>query len=164
MLICEICGSKIMGEGNPVQIDGAYLLVCRQCLHSGKKTIKLTRRNLSDTPGRKKDVRKAQTEDNIGNLESIPDLGGTIKKRRLSLGFRISDLALKSGIKESLIRKVENEKITLPEKSLNKLERVLGIHLQRLSDRAGELLSKSNLSNTTKEITLGDILKTEDVD
>jgi ribosome-binding protein aMBF1 (putative translation factor) len=152
-----------MGEGNPVHIDRGYLLVCKQCFAGNKKTIKLPKKNAFGTAGRKSGVSKAQSEDNIGNLEPIPNLGDTIKKRRLSLGFRISDLALKSGIKESLIRKVENEKITLPEKSLNKLERVLGIHLKRLSDQGSEPLPESNLS-TTKEITLGDILKTEDTD
>ncbi|MEM2841857.1 MAG: helix-turn-helix domain-containing protein [Thermoproteota archaeon] len=138
-------------------------MVCKRCFTSSSKM----RENRIASAGSVMPVRKlksrvltktAKAED---KLEPIPDLGKTIMERRKYLGLSVQELGVKVGIRESLIKKVESEKITLPIQELRRLERVLGISLVRVSEdeKFYKVDSKKSSNREDKGLTLGDLLK-----
>lgn len=160
MLICELCGQRIFGEMRQIRFRGSLVVVCEKCFAASRKT--------RDTPASRGGIQVHKTKihkPDLGvrledKLEPVPDLGKTITERRISLGLSVRELGTRAGIRESLIKKVESGKMTLPIQELRKLERVLGIPLLRLSEEETShgVDLKTLVKNRDKSITLGDLL------
>lgn len=160
MLVCEICGSRIVGEGNRIYIEGSSLIVCKDCsdLSKRKKTVRLIR--ASKLPNRAKVRSSSQKRlPKEEQFTPISDLPKVMVKQRTKLGLSAQDLATRAGIKESLVKKVESGKIILPIQDLRKLERVLKIQLVTISDE--EISSEEGAGfdeSIEGGLTLGDVI------
>lgn len=119
---CELCG-KDSDSLTKVKIEGAKLNVCDSCSDMGKevetkkKQTNKKKKSGSSTPKRRKEKVLAQ------------DYGQRIKKAREEEPLSIKEVADDLNEKESLIKKIESEKLK-PDKALaQKLEHKFNITL-----------------------------------
>lgn len=171
-LQCEVCGSEIIGKPHRVIIEGAKMITCGECAKLGSdywtpkpettSTIKLkipTRRALTSTTKvpilkRRSNVTQA---DIYENMEIIEGYGFIVKRAREKLGLTPEDLGKKIGEKESVIKKIESEKIVPDMRLVAKLEHALKIKLLTKVSREKKIpiIVKSD---SNKVITLGEIV------
>src|SRR3546814_164316 len=78
-----------------------------------------------------------------GASELPPKLGGRLKHARLSLGLRLREVAWKAGCSESMVSKIENDRITPSIKTFHKVCGALGV---RSEEHTSELQSLMRIS------------------
>jgi len=157
-LICEICGSEVKGKPNYILVDGAKLLVCRNCAKYGPKVVvKESKKEIfprTTTPRIRRPKQKASHfRTREPELEIVQNYGARIRNARIKLGLSLEDFAKKINEKESWLRKIESNKVQPPIHIARKLERFLGIKLVEVSTEA-------EIPPVTKhkEITFGDVV------
>lgn len=155
---CEICGVEIIGKPRNVVVEGTEVEVCGKCAQYGttpqswspvsKKMAPVSKAPFIHTKKTKSNPFNNMDEEIIANYSQV------IKEARDEKGWTQEELALKTKVKVSLIRKVEREEI-MPEDSLRKiLEKTLNIKLtERVSH---DLIEEGGMFKST---TLGDIVK-----
>ncbi|MEM1514790.1 MAG: multiprotein bridging factor aMBF1 [Candidatus Bathyarchaeia archaeon] len=168
---CEVCGKRIIGKPYRVVIEGARMIACAECARFGSSywTTRDETRPKKTTLGSLKSVKIAVKNKNFHhqlpseeNIEVIEGFGSIVKSAREKLGLTPEDLGKMIGEKESVIKKIEGEKIIPDTKLAGKLERVLRIKL--LIRRSGIDLNGSTgvIVKGKRSITLGEIVEIKD--
>ncbi len=160
MVECELCGRPIVGKAYRVYVEGAELTVCNVCY------IKVvSRKNTSYTSVvsvRKQKIAQPHTKPKLPfrrtpsldvEYEVVEDYAQRIKSARERLGWSLSVLAQKVKEKESVLRRIEQGRLTPPIDLAKRLEKILGIKL--LEPTVEEYVTKRI---GDKDLTLGDIV------
>ena len=143
MPICEICGKKT-NKLYRIRVEGAELLVCEDCKKYGEV--------IGEVKEEKKVVKPKKIKPEIEE-EVVPDYDKIIRKIREKLKLTQEEFAKKVGIKESLLKGIEDGK-KIPSLNLaKKLEKMFDIKLiEEVS------FDNKNVKNEEKELTLGDVV------
>jgi putative transcription factor len=162
-LDCEVCGRPIFGQGLHVIIDGAKLLVCKQCstlkvsTPRTKQKISLTspRSPLSPQVTKRTVVLKRRPSQPTipEGRELVEDYGHVIKKAREELELSQEELSHRIAEKVSVLQKLEAGRFVPSESLVQKLERILKIRLQQ----APTEITVEKKNSKLEELTLGDI-------
>ena len=157
---CDICGREVVGPAFKVKVEGAKMLVCRNCQHLGEpyqEDLILPQPRpragivrLSRIPVR----RPAELPKEIQELEVAENFADIIRKRRMKLGMSQEDLANRVKTKLSIIQRIETGKIAPETRLCRELQHELKIKL--LVPRKEAPAPKTAAPS---EITLGDIIK-----
>ncbi len=145
-MLCEICGKrKAKGE---VSIEGAIIQACNICIKSSQ-----VERAKPQKPFRfsKKDrIRPIKFEE---EKEVVEGYGKLIREARRKKGLSIEELAKKINEKASYLNHVEKEEMLPDEKLVRKLERFLGIKLEKKVEvEVGSLKPSKKSSQTLEDI------------
>lgn len=146
-MACELCGKE--AELVEAKIEGTVLEVCENCAELGEviETGQVKRKQ------RKKEKLPQQPDQILVN-----EYGNIVRQARESRELNISDLAEKMKEKESVIRRIENEKLKPAKDLARKLESFLDVQLYQ-QQTAGTVTS--NTSNESEGVTLGDVAEVE---
>ncbi len=182
MYYCDICGNPIKGEPVIVEIEGAVLVLCEQCSRryatskrrplSSAQSIQNTRHlQLSQTPPASLRVREGprtttyrlvtrRTQSKIGikpeRFEVVENYAELVRRARQSIGITREELARIAGVKESIIRRIEEGQLMPDVELARKLEKVLRIKLLVPAEDTGEIIGRK--SGAT-DLTLGDVIE-----
>lgn len=156
---CEVCGRKILGKPLKATIEGAKMVVCRNCAKLGKVYLEVTP---LPKPSKGKVTKrptpmfsmKRQPPKVTETLELITNFSPQIRQAREKLGISHEDLGRKIGEKVSVLRKIETGKMTPNHQLAEKLEHALKI---RLLVPPSEPKKSSSSLPKPPEITLGSI-------
>lgn len=136
-MYCEICGRKIFGRPVLVKVRGATLQACSECAKGRvailpqKPQLSVPKPQRARRPPRVVVARsppKPREEPEL-SLRPKQDYGRAIHKAREGKDMTIEQFSRLVGIRESLVRKIEAEKIVPSISDLRKIERVLGVRL-----------------------------------
>jgi len=155
MEYCEICGAPIKGKPYVVFIEGAKLRVCEKCAKKADSIIEkpfvasatlyanasAAKPGFQSSPQRRPQGRiplnarparpsmpfKASAGDDV-ILQ--PNYGELVRRAREKKGLTAEQLAKKLNEKESVIRRVEEEKLRPPEALVDKLEKELEVKIR----------------------------------
>lgn len=140
--MCELCGNKPVSF--KMVVEGSELLVCRDC--KSPEAVEFQAPRPPDvTP------RPATAGQEL--IDILPDYGERIKAGRKERGIGRGDLAVKLGIKESLLSKIEASQLEPDQALMTRLEKTLGIKL------TGRIEYKMSGYVPHKPTTLGDIVE-----
>lgn len=114
---CTICGKEIR-KINKAVVEGTMVGVCDDCLKFGKRVVPLYYKPIT---------RRIELKESEEDL--VPDYGRLIVKERQNKGMRREEFAKRINEKESVIRRVEDEKIEPDRKLIKKIEKFFGIKL-----------------------------------
>ncbi|WP_229657741.1 multiprotein bridging factor aMBF1 [Thermocladium modestius] len=170
MVTCDICGRE---TSNPVimEIDGAYLNLCERCAskYASAKNAKIisgvvgpvnpsaaprivsSKPTPRQSPPKKSGISVKQA-DRYAVAEDYADL---IRGARENLGMDRTALARVLGIKDSVLRNIEEGKLVPDIALAKKMEKVLGIQLL-ISETEGGGVDSGGFD---REITLGDVVE-----
>ena len=165
---CEVCGREIVGKPHRVIIEGAKMITCSECAKLGsdywipepeilkskipaRKTLKPTTRVTALR--RRSNIISMNIDE---NMEIIEGYGLIVKRARENLGLTPEDLGKKIGEKESVIKKIESEKIVPDIRLVAKLEHALRIKLLTKIPEEKEKIPIAKEPNRT--VTLGEIV------
>ncbi len=137
---CPICGAE-PEKLIKVELEGALIEVCELCAKKyGGKIIK------------EEKVKRPAKHFDIEEMELLPNYNELIKQRREKLGLTRKQLAERIKEKESVIKRIEEGKMTLDEKLAEKLKMFLNIELfYRPEERKVKKKTKKAI------LTIGDI-------
>jgi putative transcription factor len=134
---CEICGS--IGEVRKVIIEGATVLACRRCQAYGKEVPrpessfarKPRRDKRRPAPANRNMRRTGQRPSRPRKRERtlIDNYGEVIANARTKAGLSRRELGMKIAERESLLVRIEHQKLTPSDAVIEKLERALDIEL-----------------------------------
>jgi len=142
---CEICG--FTGEVRKFVIEGATVLACRRCQSFGKAIDKPK----TNDQLRPKSDRRSLTNQNLqiaGRRPTRPrrqekmlidNFGEAITQARTKMGLSRRKLGMQINEKESLLVRIEHQKLTPSDPVVEKIERALGIELytQSIEETSG---------------------------
>ncbi|MFW9991560.1 MAG: multiprotein bridging factor aMBF1 [Candidatus Odinarchaeota archaeon] len=172
---CEMCGKKAYLK--QYEIDGAIVEACPQCGRYGKPVVQTPiktphqprwRSNTESTemqersrPIRSKQVtsksRPKRYGAGSGEEMLVDNYGSLIIKARMKAGLERKDLAMQIKETESLIFRIEQEKIRPDDTVVRKLEKFLKIKLR--TTEMGALSTAEFLEKpSAKGMTLGDVV------
>lgn len=162
---CEVCGRHIRGKAYKAIIEGARLVVCSDCATLGSmswemKTPKPSKpaAKLKKPLNRKLRISTKRQSLLEPTLELVDDFDVRIRRAREKKGLSQEDLGGKINEKISVLRKLENHKMTPDNKLAEKLQYALKIKL--LVPLTEEKTSKRLLTTTpSRALTLGDLIK-----
>ena len=168
VLTCDVCGEPIEGEPVIVEIDGAVLTLCQRCArkYTGVKGVRVIRgpsQIQSTQPSmtvtryesrRGVTYRINRPRVNVDRYEVVENYAELIREARESLGMSRDVLAKVIGVKESILRRIEDGQLIPDIELARKLEKVLGISLLRESEETGVEAQKP----VNKSLTLGDVV------
>jgi putative transcription factor len=106
------------------EIEGAELMVCRECARLGKVL-----RTQEEAP-RAAYIPRRETTPLMEPFELIDDFGTEIKKARERLGLTREQLAKKIFEKESVLQRIEANELEPSDELVLKLEKALNIRLR----------------------------------
>ena len=154
---CDICGREIVGPAFKVKVEGAKMLVCRNCQGLGKP-YQETPAFRRPGPGiirlpRTATRRAAELPKEIQELDIAENFADLIRKRRMKLGISQEDLAKRVKEKLSVIQKIEVGRIAPDTRLCRELQHELKIKL--LVPRKETPPPKRAAPS---EVTLGDII------
>jgi len=153
-----------------VLVKGATLHVCAEC-SKGRMRVQTRVPDIDVAPVKPKVVRKepfalpkpkpsVPKQELELSLRPMKDYGRLIHKAREGKGMSVEDFSRVVGIRESLIRKIEAEKITPSISDLRRIERALGVRLvEAYSDDIDTPTPKSDST-----LTLGEVAKMRRLD
>jgi putative transcription factor len=142
---CVLCGKETK-ELVKVEVEGAEIEICKNCAAAGNFKIKEERKIYRPI---KRKVVLPISED----FDFVQDYGEMIKKAREAKGFSRKELAKILGEKESMVKRIEEEKALPYEKLREKIEKILGI---KLLQKYEEIKKKSKEG---KKLTIGDVVE-----
>ncbi len=130
-MFCEVCGREIVGKPARALVEGATLVVCKQCAGLGKELPGFPDRTRPRLP-----VGVTRTRAPIEKLpkaieesDLVDEYPRIIKEAREKMGLSQQDLAFKAKEKLTVIQKIELGKM-LPTMRLTKeLEHLLRVKL-----------------------------------
>ncbi|MCX8170971.1 MAG: multiprotein bridging factor aMBF1 [Candidatus Bathyarchaeota archaeon] len=169
---CEVCGREIIGKLNRVIIEGAKMITCDDCakLSSGywtprsekpQKTKPKGRRGLTSPSKPIKPI--SETRPNVSvieDVEVVEGFGSLIRRAREKMGLTPEELAKKIGEKESVIKKIENEKFIPDMKLAAKIEHTLKIKLLvKLQPLETRLEKPAESEKVRRSVTFGEIVR-----
>lgn len=172
-LHCDVCGKRIVGNPRNVVIEGARLTVCNECEKLGSGYWKPETREIISAPRlavnspRVRSLTKAvnKPEGSVRgelmisseHLEIVDGFGLLIKRAREEMGLTPEDLGKMIGEKESVIKKIEGEKMVPDVRLARKLEHALKIKLlaEEIESPPKESLCREK---PHRKVTLGEIV------
>ena len=165
---CEVCGRHISGKPYKAIIERARLVVCSDCAKLGSISWELKPPEVAGqrvrTPRRAAPRAKAAIQPKLpleSTLELTEDFGTRIRQAREAQGLTHEDLGRRLNEKVSVLKKLENQKMTPDNKLVEKLQHALKIRL--LIPLNKEKPPKGFLATTpVKTITLGDLIKNDE--
>jgi len=174
-LQCEVCGREILRKPQRVIIEGAKMITCEDCAKLGsdywlpepteskrfQPKPKERKSPLASTSKPAKSTVLESTDLDLStmeNIEIVDGFGQMIRRAREKLGLTIEDLAKKIGEKESVMRKVESEKIVPDIRLAAKIEHALKIKLLVKQHSLDASLDKPKGSKDKRNLTLGEIV------
>ena len=153
-MLCEICGEKIVGPTSKIYVEGAELLVCRNCEQFGNERWS---RYPAKTKIQVKLPKYKPKKDLFERLEFelLEDYTKIIRKAREKRGWSQKDLASEINERLSLIKRIELGRMPPDIKLIKKLEKALEITLTtQLSQTTTELAKKKSRG----ALTIGDVV------
>lgn len=115
---CVICGKNISGLVK-VELDGAIVEVCSECQKFGSRTIRQPSYQIT-----KRAIKIPNAETQL-----VESYGYKIKQAREKMGMKRFQLAHNINEKESLIRRVEEQRMEPDDALVKKIEMALKIDL-----------------------------------
>lgn len=160
---CEVCGVHLREKPIRAIIEGAKLEVCSQCAKLSTTTWEKEQRSFSSIPKHTNTVRvksakpqhprpSRQTEE---EFVLVKNYGEIVRRAREKHGWSQEDLGRAINEKESLIAKIETQKLVPPLAIALKIEHTLGISLTEKEPNVGDAKMPSVKS---MELTLGDVV------
>ncbi len=145
---CEMCGRNI-DSPYEVEVEGTMMELCKDCSKFGK---------IIEKPKVivKKPKRTIVKQEEFIEVV-IEDYSDKIKHARELRGLKQKDLAIKTGIKESLLHKIESGHIEPSLDIAKKLEKFLGIKLIEKRKEEHKMLETKKMG-----LTIGDVLKVKE--
>lgn len=168
LITCDICGNIITGEPIIVEVEGAVLALCSACASKYVSTKNVKVLSKPTTTKQRPTVREHYAQKNvtiryqplrkrasIDRLEIVEDYADLVKTAREGLGLSRDALAKIIGVKESVVRRIEEGQLIPDLELARKLEKVLNITLIR------EKIEEPSITSTSSkhELTLGDIVE-----
>ena len=158
---CDICGKTIVGPAFKVKVEGAKMVVCRNCQALGKP-YQEDRIVSRPQPSFARPIRQpwvhatrpTELPKELEELDIAENFSDLVRRRRMKLGWSQEDLARKLKEKLSVIQKIETGKVTPNTQLCRQLQHELKIKL--LVPRTETPPPKTT---TPVEVTLGDIVK-----
>lgn len=145
--VCEMCGEQVKKRFE-VEIEGSKMLVCSECAKHGSKV-----KNVAYKKSGVKRVVKHRPSSTVIK----PNYGAVIKEKREKIGKSQADLSDELNIKESVLQKIENNKLRPDRKLVIKLQAKLQVNLfEKVTSNIDEY--KKN-SSKQEGLTLGDMIK-----
>jgi len=125
---CEICGKETT-KLYKIEIEGSTLNVCSECNSSNAE-------ELIEEPKQTKIKRILPIKKNekFEDFELVEDFGLRIRNARQKLGLTFKELGQKVFEKESVLQKIELNKMKPDLKLVERLEKVLNIKLKEKTD------------------------------
>lgn len=131
------------------EIEGTILEVCENCLKFGENLGEIQTSEVKAPVKIKSEIREETVfVDNYGEL---------IVESRKKMNLTREEFAKKINERESLIKRIESEKMRPDDKLTEKIERFLGIKLKQLFE--SKHLEKKPMKG---ELTLGDIVEVKE--
>lgn len=146
---CDLCGKEIK-KAYRVKMDGVILDVCEECKQYADEVLGIVEEKKEKSQTSKKPIKEEIFEE----IEIVEDYGKIIKEKRVEMGLSIEDFSRILNEKESVIKRIEEEKMLPPEELAKKIERLLGI---KLFKKVEKKIVESNKKD--RELTIGDIAK-----
>ncbi len=143
---CVLCGKEVE-KSNKVLVEGSIVDVCERCVKFGKK--------ISEPIAYRPITRKIEFKE--PETELVSDYGKMIAKIRESKGLTRDEFAKRLSEKESVIRRIEEERMTPDEELAKKIEGFLGI---KLTQEYGEMKRYREEKKKAK-LTVGDVVEIE---
>jgi putative transcription factor len=138
---CEVCGSPLKTGPNKVEIDGAIMIVCNNCVRLGRPVGGPIVRDARPSPIQSA-FRSASSSSGSSapDYEVDPDYYLKIRQAREKLGLSQDDLGRMLNEKPSVIRLVESKKLkpdlVLTRKFMHHLKVNLLVPLSELEGRS----------------------------
>jgi len=127
---CDLCGKEIK-KAYRVKIDGTILDVCEECKAYADEILGIVEEKEVKKPKTKKPIKEEIFEE----LEIVDGYGKLIKEKRMEMGLDMTEFSRILNEKESVIKRIEEEKMIPNEELAKKIERLLGITLFRKVER-----------------------------
>lgn len=145
-MFCDICGEEITARPTRVRLEGTEMMVCGRCRRFGTQVIPqrrdypIRRASVGDHPAYISSTRPIEVED----VKFVADYADRIMKARQAKNLTHDDLS--QGISESVsvLRRLEQGRMTLLSRTARKLEKFLGI---TLIEAAGETKTEDKAEN-----------------
>ena len=130
-MFCEVCGHEIVGKPARALVEGATLVVCKQCLGLGTELPGFPDRPRPRAPApfsraRPPIERLPKAVEELDVLEEYPRV---IKEAREKMGLSQQELAFKAKERLTMIQKIELGKILPPMLLTKELEHILRVKL-----------------------------------
>jgi putative transcription factor len=157
---CEVCGRIIRGKSFKAVIEGAKMIVCRDCaklgsVHWEAQPVRRMKRTGKTVKPVKLLIKKPTTPSLVETLEVVEDFGPRIRRARRELELSHDDLGRKIGERVSVLRKIESGKMTPDHALAEKLGHALKI---KLLVPPSEPKAPSTVLSSRREITLGEVI------
>ena len=144
---CNLCG-KDVEKFFIIKIEGSKIEVCENCVKYGELVEEVKPKKVLEV--KPKDVE-------IGTEEELkPNYGKIIVEARKKMGLDRKEFARKINEKESIIKRIESERMRPDEKLRKKIENFLGIKLTEVYEK-----TKVGGKENKVTLTLGDIVEIE---
>ncbi|WP_243670238.1 multiprotein bridging factor aMBF1 [Vulcanisaeta sp. JCM 16161] len=122
VLTCDVCGAPIEGEPVIVEIDGAVLTLCQRCARKyinvkgvkvikGPSQVQATQHPVTVVKYESRrgvTYRVSRPRVNVDKYEVVENYAELIREARESLGMSRDVLAKVIGVKESILRRIED--------------------------------------------------------
>lgn len=158
---CEVCGKHVQGEPVRATIEGANLLVCRECVNlassTWQKPVK-TRKPVttSKSPANLASVRPHPARRELDEEILVDNYGARIKNAREAKKWTQEELARRINEKASIIGKIETQKIVPDIGLVRKLEHVFNMSLLT---KTSDTPPRPSVSETkSAALTLADVV------
>jgi putative transcription factor len=161
---CEMCGKDYKGCRLGV-IDGVKMMLCSDCIRYATEVVeqsKPSQLTIKTIQQKKKDLQPVKAEKDVFTKmekELVPDWPERIKKAREKKGLTREELGFRIGERTVTISKIEKGDLRPSDKTIEKLEKELGITL--LEDVV-KPASYQSARSYTQGLTLGDFIKKEE--
>lgn len=149
---CELCGEEIRGRAYLGVVDRAELILCEKCV---KRATKVYGPIGQRKPSQPKTVRRVPKSGQKIVEEIVDNFADIIKEARERAGLTKDALAAMTGVKVSVIRRIEEGTLVPPVNLARKLERILKVKL--VEELIEESQPRSTGVGTRWEQTLGDV-------
>ena len=132
---CEMCGAEAFTK--LVEIDHVELLACQSCAKFGKPVVKRPKTTVqryakhTQKPQvkRKPPIKKPPKKDFLHDKILIDGYGSIIQEARRAIGLGRAEFAKTIKEKETLLARIEMEKVIPTDRIVSKIERELSISL-----------------------------------
>ncbi|PSN84488.1 TIGR00270 family protein [Candidatus Marsarchaeota G2 archaeon ECH_B_SAG-F08] len=149
---CELCGKAVNQPLRPINYFGEKLLVCESC-NSATKSKLQTNAKIKPNPKPMKAIAKNEIVYDI-----VENYAKVIKEAREKLKLTIQEVASKTGLKESFLRRIESAKLVPDIETAKRLERLLKVNLLIQQEKEHNI----KLDSTPKSLELRHVAKLRD--
>jgi len=160
-LFCEVCGREIVGKPARSLVEGATLIVCRNCASLGKELPGFPdrprpQRAVAPGPGSRPRPPIESLPRSIEESDLVDDYPRVVKQAREKMGLSQQELAFRAKEKLTVIQKIELEKMLPTMRLTRELEHILRVKLL-VPKQEIEVPTPSPSLTSTAEATLGDV-------